>query len=97
MDELNLVIHLVEVCGANIDIRDNINGSAWEYLLLLWQDIEWGRRGREILTRILIVFLPRSIPPQHVETALLATKYFRDLVKRGHDLVARRQGSALLN
>jgi ankyrin repeat protein len=95
---LREVIKLVEIGGANIDICDNVGKSAWDYLSPLWQDQD--TENVLILKQILVVFLPRSEPPQHVETALLADKTYRDLVKRGRRvhraLVDRRRESSLL-
>jgi hypothetical protein len=93
--QLDYIVKLVEVGGANIDICDNLGKSAWDYLLQLWQNLKI-----KILRKILFVFLPRSKPPRHVETALLADKTYRDLVKRGRRvhsaLVDRRRESSLL-
>jgi hypothetical protein len=91
------IIQLIEVGGGNIDIRDNLNVSAWEHLLPLWQNINMNLRDIEISKNILRVYLHRSAHPSHVETALLVTKRFRDLTKRGREvrsaLVDRRQMS----
>jgi ankyrin repeat protein len=94
---LENIIKLVEVGGANIDICDNVGKTAWDYLLPLWQDTEM--TNIPILKQILVVFLPRSKPPKHVETALLVIKNYRDLVKRGrrvHCAIARRHESAVM-
>jgi hypothetical protein len=96
MDYLEVIRKLVEIGGANIDICDNLGKSAWDHLLPLWRDIELMRT--KIVTVVLLVFLPRSLPPEHVETVLLSTR--PDWMKRGrrvhHVLVARRQQYSLL-
>jgi hypothetical protein len=91
------IIKLVEVGGANIDICDNVGKTAWDYLLPLWQDLEL--TNVPIFKQILVVFLPRSKPPLHVETALLVIKKYRDLLKRGrrvHHAIDRRHESSML-
>jgi hypothetical protein len=96
---LEYIIRLVEIGGANIDICDNVGKTAWDHLVPLWQD-PYVAENELVFRQILVVFLPRSKPPQHVETALLVIPNYRDLIKRGRRvhraLVDRRRESTLL-